>query len=196
MLNTRVDWDTFFHFMTQEMNFNHQKERTSTRESILFKDPDSDFIVPVGFHKTLSPSFVSNVFHQIKTFHKASEEELWQKLHKSKNVVFAQKTGQKAICSNCGCTQLKIMADYSSNGIWCAECGMMIDYEDTDLPKELVSKIEEWILTYERRYRNLHEEDHLEPVPNGFNEEGFRIASEVTKYHRCLLWMEREGIDV
>jgi hypothetical protein len=47
--------------------------------------------------------------------------------------------------------KLTVMADFCSSGIWKNNTSTMVDFEDLNLPKELVKKFEDWIEFYDRK---------------------------------------------
>jgi len=50
--------------------------------------------------------------------------------------------------------KLKVMADFSSSGIWDGETGHMIDHEDLSLDGGLIDEFEKWIYYYSESYKS------------------------------------------
>jgi hypothetical protein len=46
-------------------------------------------------------------------------------------------------------TEITVMADFSSSGLWVSNQGHMIEYEDLNLSKELINEFENWIEFYD-----------------------------------------------
>lgn len=49
--------------------------------------------------------------------------------------------------------KLKVMADFSSSGIWDGETGCMIDHENLPLDDNLIAEFEQWIHYYSESYK-------------------------------------------
>ena len=101
----------------------------------------------------------------------------------------------KVVCSNCNGIHIKLMADFCSTGIWCAQCGVMLSYNQTNLPEELTKEIQSWNNLYDdyisdKEDNNTDDVDYR--VPKGFNEQGLKIAMKIQKYHPCLLFIDDE----
>lgn len=49
----------------------------------------------------------------------------------------------KPVC-DCGGVTIKLMPDYSSDGIWCDKCGCGLSGEEIGLPDWLTQNIRDW----------------------------------------------------
>ena len=50
--------------------------------------------------------------------------------------------------------KLTVMPDFCSSGIWCKNDNYMVDFEELDLPLELISEFESWIKFYDLECTN------------------------------------------
>lgn len=151
----------------------------------IYQHIEKNCFISLRPQKVISECILFSIRHTLDSFGILEQIEFGQKLTKATHVYLANQSGTHVICSNCGGTCIKIMADYSSSGLWCNECGVMVDYEDTLLPSSIVDKIKGWIDDYE------HLSKHIETLIQGHNLKGFAIAGEIRKFHSCLLWIEK-----
>lgn len=95
-------------------------------------------------------------------------------------------TAKSGKCMNCKSRQVKLMPDHCSTGLWCGKCGIMLDEDNTNLPKELLTKIQEWNDLWSK------EMDTNNRLPQEFNTMGLALAKEISQYHPCLLFISKE----
>jgi len=78
----------------------------------------------------------------------------------------------------CG-EKIKVMGDYGSSGLWCGDCGVMIEPEQLNLPKEIVFELElnNWI---RKLNATIWDEDEI-VIPGGFDKTGLAISEKIRK---------------
>ena len=79
-------------------------------------------------------------------------------------------------------TEILIMPDFCSTGIWDGTDGIMIDYEDLNLSKELIQQFIKWINFYDAGYKKDYsglKKQTIKPM----NIEGMRLAKEIKKLY-------------
>lgn len=74
----------------------------------------------------------------------------------------------------------RIMADYSSSGLWDGD-GVMASPDEFNLPPEIIKKLEKWCQWFE------HNDAYLEDPKNnfdyvGFTKQGLEIAKEIKSF--------------
>lgn len=79
------------------------------------------------------------------------------------------------------------MADFSSSGLWVSNKqyiagGGMVDYEETNLPKEICKELDDWIFDYEDLWYS-HYSSIIEKVPK-FNFWGRQIALKIKDFYK------------
>jgi len=90
----------------------------------------------------------------------------------------------------------KVMADFSSTGLWDLDTGIMVDYDQSGLPDDLIIELHEWILDYSRKYTDKETFRILKEKSREFNKRGLSIAEKVRRIHntsRIEYWGERTG---
>lgn len=86
----------------------------------------------------------------------------------------------------CGGLVVRLMADYSSSGLWCQACGSMLDPDDLALPRELQEAIAQWVLDWDCATLASGE------VPPTHNQRGLALAQQLVRYVPCTLFIEPE----
>lgn len=90
----------------------------------------------------------------------------------------------------------KVMADFSSTGIWDLNTGVMVDYDQSGLPDELINELHQWVLDYARKYTDKETFRVIKEKSEEFNKRGLELAEKVRKVHKdskIEYWGERTG---
>jgi|WetSurMetagenome_2_1015567.scaffolds.fasta_scaffold538318_3 hypothetical protein len=74
--------------------------------------------------------------------------------------------------------ELTVMADFCSSGIWKHETGGMIEFEDLNLPLDLIKEFEDWIEFYDCE---CHDIDlyFIEKMADKLNKQGRILAKKL-----------------
>lgn len=90
----------------------------------------------------------------------------------------------------------KVMADFSSTGIWNLDTGIMLEYDESGLPDDLIKELHSWVIDYTRKYTDKETFRVLKEKSEEFNKRGLALAEKVRKVHansRIEYWGERTG---
>jgi len=91
--------------------------------------------------------------------------------------------------------KIKVMPDFTSSGIWNDKTGVMIDYEDLPISKQLANEFENWITFYD----DCFEEDFTTFKPGKskeMNEIGMKLAKKLKEElpnYEISFWEENES---
>ena len=97
----------------------------------------------------------------------------------------------------CPHLRVKVMADYSTTGLWCEECGVL-EHKDLALTEDLSARIARWVAAYDALVDTwIATHSHLPAPPDfsapplatrdalrAFNVEGFALACEIKELVR------------
>lgn len=75
--------------------------------------------------------------------------------------------------------KLKVMADFCSSGIWRYETGVMVDFEDSDIPKELIKSFEDWVEFYDSKCHTPRHYAFKEEMAEELNNRGRDLAKKL-----------------
>lgn len=93
----------------------------------------------------------------------------------------------KYFCKACNQkSKIKLMSDYSSNHIWCDNCGVEIDINELNISDCLKLLIEHWGLIWEVSvsylYKLSYNKQYLEEL---YKKTGYCIEKELSNYYEC-----------
>lgn len=75
---------------------------------------------------------------------------------------------------------LTVMPDFCSSGIWDGINGVMIDFEDLNMPEKLITEFESWIMFYDIKCHTQKIEFKLE-MADELNKQGRELAKKLKK---------------
>lgn len=81
---------------------------------------------------------------------------------------------------------VRLMADYSSSGLWCQACGSMLEPCDLALALELQEAIAQWVGDWDRAMLNTGE------APPTHNQQGLALTQQLVRYAACTLFIESD----
>lgn len=73
------------------------------------------------------------------------------------------------------------MADFSSSGIWRLDTGVMIDYDEMNLPGDLTQRFEDWIMFYDSECTGRPDYCVIAEMAQHLHERGRQLAKEIKR---------------
>lgn len=89
-----------------------------------------------------------------------------------------------------------IFPDYSSSGMWCNNCGCGIANPKEfypEIPSQLIDLIELWNEFWDFASCYDVNKEHYQQL---INRTGKTLAEKISKYHKCILGIERCKLDI